>query len=115
LIPGATFAEAEPGGIVSLFGTAFGNTQPALVAGAIPGLTVPDGVARVTQPFSVTVGGIAVPPEDIFYVGAAPCCAGLDQLVIRVPANAPSGNLAVRLTIGGVSSPEGPYITVKRP
>jgi uncharacterized protein (TIGR03437 family) len=115
LIPGATFTEGEPNGIVSLFGTGFGSTQPALVAGVIPSLTVPDGVARVTRPSSVTVGGIAVPAEDIFYVGAAPCCAGLDQLVIRIPANAPNGNLPVRLTIGGVSSPEGPYITVKKP
>jgi uncharacterized protein (TIGR03437 family) len=115
LIPGATFTEAEPNGIVSFFGTGFGSTTPALVAGVIPSLAVPDGVARSTGPSSVTVGGIAVPAEDIFYVGAAPCCAGLDQLVIRVPANAPNGNLPVQLTIGGVSSPQGPYITVKKP
>ncbi len=115
LIAGAVFTPAEPNGIVSLFGTGFGGTNPPLPAGAIPGTSVPDGVARATGAVAVTVGGIPVPAEDVYYAGTAPCCAGLDELVIRVPANAPDGNLPVRFTIGGISSPEGPYITVKKP
>jgi uncharacterized protein (TIGR03437 family) len=45
----------------------------------------------------------------------APCCAGLYQLVFPVSANAPDGNLRVIFTVGGISTPEGPYVTVRRP
>jgi uncharacterized protein (TIGR03437 family) len=63
----------------------------------------------------LTIGGIAVSGEDLAYVGLAPCCAGLNQVVAKVPANAPDGNLPVVLTINGMSSPQGPYITVRKP
>jgi uncharacterized protein (TIGR03437 family) len=60
------------------------------------------------------IGDIAVPPEDVPYVGISPCCAGLYQLVFKIPSNAPDGNLPVSFTVGGVSTPHGPYVTVKR-
>jgi uncharacterized protein (TIGR03437 family) len=117
LLPGGVFTPTEPGKIASLFGTGFGSTNPPLAVGEIPLLTYPDlnGVAPSTHGVSVSIGGIVLPTEDVFYAGAAPCCAGLDQLVVRVPANAPDGNLPVILTINGVSTPTGPYITVKKP
>ena len=36
--------------------------------------------------------GIELPAGDIFYVGAAPCCAGLYQLVVKVPETLGPGN-----------------------
>jgi uncharacterized protein (TIGR03437 family) len=115
LIPGGQFAPAEPGEFISLYGTGFGRTDPAVEAGAIPQNVVADGLSRVVGLATLTIGGIALAPEDLLYVGLAPCCAGLNQVVAKVPASAPDGNLPVVLTINGVSSPQGPYITVRKP
>jgi uncharacterized protein (TIGR03437 family) len=116
LMPGADFTPAQPGEYISLFGTGFGPTQPAVPAGAIPLNVLPasNGQASVVGNASLTIGGIAVAPGDLLYVGVAPCCAGLYQVVAKVPANAPDGNLPVVLTINGVSSPQGPYITIRK-
>ena len=114
-IPAAS--PAQPGEFVSLFGTGFGLTIPSVEAGKIPS-NVPrltDGQAVLASEVTITIGGIAVPPEDIFYAGVAPCCAGLDQLVVKVPSAAPAGNLPVEAAIGGVSTPSGPYIIVQGP
>ena len=52
---------------------------------------------------------------DVFYAGIAPCCAGLYQIVVRVPDGLPDGNHEVRAMVDGVSTPSGPFITVKSP
>lgn len=116
LLPGAAFAPAEPGEIVSLYGTGFGATNPPLAAGEIPLRTLPqsNGQARLVNEISFSIGGIALSAADVLYAGAAPCCAGLQQFVLRIPGNAADGNLPVRATVGGVSTPAGPYIAVRR-
>ena len=105
LFPGAT--PADQGEIVSLFGTGIPLTDPVFPAGVLP------PVARqITGDISLTVGGIEVPRENIAYIGVAPFLAGVFQLVFTVPANLPPGNHQVVLTINGVSTPLGPFITV---
>jgi len=107
---------AVPGEFVSLFATGLGPTNPAFEAGQIPQSVNPaNPLASLTGSVSVTIGGIAVAGADLFYAGVAPCCAGLYQIVAKVPATAPSGNLPVVVTVDGVSSPQGPFITVARP
>ena len=119
LFPGAEslFAPAEPGEFVSFWATGFGETNPPLAAGEIPriALAAEGGLAPLANEPSITIGGIAVPPEDIFYAGAAPCCAGLYQFVVRIPPNAPDGDLPVEATVMGVSTPSGPFVTVSGP
>ena len=63
---------------------------------------------------SFTFDGIAVPPWDVRYAGAAPCCAGLYQFTVRVPVVVPDGYIPVIATVQGVATPAGPYLTVRR-
>ena len=63
---------------------------------------------------SFTFGGIAVPSRDVLYEGAAPCCAGLYQFAVRLPTVVPDGNAAVMATVQGVTTPEGPFLAVRR-
>ncbi len=108
-IPGLTLTPAEPGEYVTLFGTGFGATEPPLEAGRIPG-----GAAELASEVLFVFGGIAVPPEDVFYAGAAPCCAGLYQFTVRVPSGLPDGDALVSATVQGVSTPAGPFLAVRR-
>jgi uncharacterized protein (TIGR03437 family) len=107
-IPGAT--PAVPGDIVVLFGTGFGPTDPAFEAGELPAGI--GGVASGLGSVSVTVGEIPVAAEDIFYLGVAPGFAGLYQLNLRIPSNAPVGKLPVGVSVNGLSTLEGPYVSV---
>ena len=109
LLPGAEFTPAEPGEVVTLYGTGFGATDPPLEAGRIPG-----AAANLANAVSFTVGGIAVPPEDVYYAGASPCCAGLYQFTLRLPPAVADGDAAVAATVSGVSTPQGPFLTVRR-
>ena len=109
-IPGVELTPAEPGEYISLFGTGFGTTEPQLETGQIP-----YGLAHLANDVSFTFDGIAVPSWDVRYAGAAPCCAGLYQFTVRVPADFSNGDATVTATVQGVSTPEGPYLTVRRP
>ena len=115
LRPGAT--PAEPGEFISLFGTGFGLTNPSLQAGQIPANVLPDGgIAEIDGPFSITIGGMTLEGlPDVFYAGIAPCCAGLYQIVVRVPDGLPDGNHEVSAMVDGVATLGGPYIPVKSP
>ena len=106
---GAAFTPAAPGEIVTLYGTGFGPTEPALEAGVVPGVP-----ADLAYPVSFRVGGKAVPPQDVLYAGAAPCCAGLHQFTLRLPADLPDGDAALTATVLGVFTPQGPFLAIRR-
>ena len=108
---GAAFTPAEPGEVVTLYGTGFGPTEPTIAAGRIPG----EAAHLPNAAVAFTVGGIAVPPQDVLYAGASPCCAGLYQFAVRLPADVPDGDATVTATVQGVSTPEGPYLTIRGP
>jgi uncharacterized protein (TIGR03437 family) len=93
---------ARPDEVVILWGTGFGPTNPQIPVGSV---TLPGVPYRVTSTVSVTVGG--APAE---FIGAALSngFVGLYQVAIRIPANAPTGDL------GGAQSPSGPIIPVQR-
>ncbi len=108
-LPGAEFTPAEAGEYVTLYGTGFGATSPRLQSGEIPGRQ-----ASLENEVSFSFGGIAVPPGDITYAGAAPCCAGLYQFSVRIPSGVPSeGDVPVIATVQGVSTPTGPFLAVR--
>jgi len=94
-----TGVSASEGDLIELFGTGFGA-----VAGYLPGqfaLTL----APLTNPFSVSIGGVKVPDNDIVYVGLAPDptrqenAPGLYAVVVRVP-QVPAGDQTVEVTVG---------------
>ena len=108
LLPGATFAPARPGDILTLYFTGGGTTNPAFASGELP-----DKAARVTGSTQVTVGGIAVSSADVQYAGVAPHYAGLYQLNLHLSKDTPDGDQPVVLTIAGVASPAVGFVKVQ--
>ncbi|MEK7753283.1 MAG: hypothetical protein AAB654_15265, partial [Acidobacteriota bacterium] len=109
LIAGGNFVPAKPGDYVTIFGSGFGATNPLFFAGDLV-----DRSAAVTALVSVTLGGQPVAASDILYTGATPGFAGLYQVNIRIPADAADGNLPLVISVSGIPSPDGAYLTVKR-
>lgn len=104
---GPTFAQAKPGEYVALYATGLGLTAPAFAAG-----TVVNGIAPVVFPVTVMLNGKALAASDVLYAGAAPGYIGLYQINIRIPAGTPAGNVPVALSVGGVTTSPGAFLTV---
>ena len=82
---------ATLGQAVTLYGTGLGP-----VTG---GDNVAPPAGNLPTKVEVFVGGV---PAQVAYSGRSPCCAGIDQVVFTVPANAPNGLLgpSVRSYLG---------------
>jgi uncharacterized protein (TIGR03437 family) len=97
--PNTAAAPAHPGDLVVLWGTGFGLTNPLVAAGTI----VSGAPATSTVPV-VTVGGMQVPVvSSVLTTGTA----GLYQITIQLPANVPTGTVAVQASIGGAQTQSG--------
>ena len=72
-----------------------------------------NGRGRCTNPVTIRIGATTAPNEDVYYAGVAPCCAGLYQLIVKVPDNTPSGDIAVTAIVDGKATAPGPYLTVR--
>jgi len=97
---------ARPDDILAIYSTGLGRTNPAFEAGVLP-----PGIGATVEPVTVTIGGIQA---EVLYAGVAPGLAGLYQINLRVPANAPNGDLPIVARIAGVSTPEGAFLAVQR-
>ncbi len=85
---------ASPGQVLIIWGTGLGP------------VTFPDNVAptvvNIATPVTVTIGGQTA---QVQYAGRTPCCSGIDQVNVVVPANAPFGCwVPVSVNAGGVVS-----------
>ena len=100
---------AQPGEVVVLYATGLGPTIPA----AIPD-QIPQQAATVTpmSSFSVLVNGVAVNPQLILYAGVTPGFAGLFQVNVQLPSDAPS-NPEIRIGYAGIMSPPGRFLPVQ--
>jgi uncharacterized protein (TIGR03437 family) len=99
---------ASRGSIVTLFGTGEGLSTPLL----------PDGALTIATPFSVPVAPVAVAiggiTADLLYAGAAPFLpAGVLQVNVRIPDDAPTGDIAITVSIGGVPTSQQVTCAVK--
>ncbi len=87
----SSVAPASPGQVITIWGTGLGPVTFADNVAPTPG--------NVTTAVSVKIGG---QPAAIAYAGRSPCCAGVDQIVATVPANAPLGCwVPVTINAGG--------------
>ena len=104
---------AAKGSIVQVFMTGEGQTSPQGVTGVITAVTLPP--PQVTPapllPISVFING---QPVLYTYAGEAPgMVAGVMQLNVQIPANAPSGALSIQVSIGGNMSQNGITVSVQ--
>jgi uncharacterized protein (TIGR03437 family) len=60
----------------------------------------------------VTVGGMQV---QVISSGLTTGTAGLYQITIQLPANVPTGTLAVEASIGGAQTPAGATVVIANP
>jgi uncharacterized protein (TIGR03118 family) len=102
LLNGST-TPVTPGETISLYGTGFGPTSPA----APNGTTLAAPLPLAGTP-TVTIGGVAA---TITYAGLSQ--AGTYQLNVVVPANVPSGDVAVVAMIDGQSSQANAFLSVQ--
>jgi uncharacterized protein (TIGR03437 family) len=99
---------AKPGDVIILWGTGFGPTSPAVT----PGIQVPaDKTYSTASPVTVKINGVSA---QVFGTALASGFAGLYQVAIQVPANAPDGDLPIVATVNGANSPDGVFLTVAK-
>jgi uncharacterized protein (TIGR03437 family) len=105
---------AAKGSIVQMFLTGEGQTNPPSITGATTTATLPPPQvtpAPVSLPIVVLIDG---QPAQYTYAGEAPGqVAGVMQLNVRIPSNAPSGNLSITVSIGGNVSQNGVTVSVQ--
>jgi minor extracellular serine protease Vpr len=97
------------GNTLIMFATGEGQTNPAGIDGALAN-TAP--YPKPVLPVSVTVGGV---PATVQYYGAAPGeLAGVMQLNVEIPANAPTGTaVPVSVTVGTPQSPANATLSIR--
>ena len=101
-------APASGGEVVVLYGSGLGPTVPA----AIPN-QLPTSLAVVAAgDFQVQLNGVAVDPTRIVYAGVVPGYAGLYQVNLWLPADAPQ-NPEVRVGTAEQMSPPQLYLPVQ--
>ena len=108
---GPEMSPAVPGEVVTLFGTGFGPTDPALASGEIPALSH----VLAAESVQLMLGETTVPDDHIVYAGATPGVAGLYQLSARIPDAMPAGDFAVSLMVDMQASPAGATIAIGMP
>jgi uncharacterized protein (TIGR03437 family) len=89
---------AQRGKVIVLFLTGEGQTAPGGVDGQITG-----AVIQPTQSVIVSFGGVQA--SDYKFIGEVPgITAGVLQINVTVPDAAPTGNVQLTVTVGGVAS-----------
>jgi uncharacterized protein (TIGR03437 family) len=98
---------ADKGHIVMLYATGEGQTTPGGVDGRPANGIYP-------QPLGPVTAQVNGKDAEVLYYGAAPgLVAGVMQVNVRVPADAPSGNVSVVIKTGADSSQSGATISVR--
>jgi uncharacterized protein (TIGR03437 family) len=94
---GLTTVPAKPGEVITLWGTGFGPTNPAVPAGQEPTVQAPP----TQTPVTVTLGATPVP----VFGAVLSSYAALYQIAIQIPASMTDGDYSVVATVNGTQSP----------
>jgi uncharacterized protein (TIGR03437 family) len=92
----------KAGETIELFGVGFGPTDPAVPAGQAF-----TGAASTVNPVTITIGGVQA---NVSFAGIS--SAGLYQFNLVVP-DVPSGDQALQASVNGVTTGNGPVITIQ--
>jgi len=99
--------------IVQVYMTGEGATSPPSVTGEITTATLPPPQVTPAPLLKVAVL-INGQPASYAYAGEAPgLVAGMMQLNVQIPANVPSGDLQILVSIGGNTSQNGVTVSVQ--
>jgi uncharacterized protein (TIGR03437 family) len=94
------------GGWVAFWATGQGAVSP----GGVDGETITNP-KNVVLPVQATIGSIALAPSDILFVLLT--YTGEAQIAVKIPANAPTGNVPLVITMGSASSRADATIAIK--
>ena len=100
---------AQGGQVIVLYAGGMGQTNPKTDYGVVP--TIPAVISRIAD-LEVSLDGIPVDRLLIFYAGITPGFAGLYQVNLILPANAPP-DPEIRVRIGNQSSPAGIHVPIR--
>lgn len=120
---GAQVKTVKPGDDIVVYLTGLGATEPAVE----PGKVVAENALLPAGSVSLKLGDIDIPADQVLYAGTTaelpgealtpgiPQNVGIFQVRFLVPGDAPEGDQPIRLTIGGVTSPEGAsYLVIRK-
>jgi uncharacterized protein (TIGR03437 family) len=97
--PGVNTHPAHTGDTLTIYAIGLGATSPQPASGEAAPATEP--LARLTSTPSVKFGGnIAAPMATPLFAGLTPTYAGLYQLNVTIPSNAPKGTVDLILVFG---------------
>jgi len=98
---------AARGGIIVLYGTGEGQTDPQGQDGRI----IVTDLRRPILPVTATIGGR---PAEVAYIGSASTIvSGVFQANVRIPEDIAPGTASVELQVGGVATQQGVTIAVR--
>lgn len=90
---------------ISIFGTGFGATNPAVPAGSVYSSAAP-----TTRTVTIQIAGIDCPVAFAGLTGA-----GLYQMNVTIPATVPNGDQPIVASINGQRTQTGALITILKP
>jgi len=72
------------------------------------------GMATLANSITVTIGTTQLASSDILYAGLSPgSISGLYQFNVRIPTSAPTGEVPVTISIGGIQTQAGATIPIQ--
>ncbi len=98
------------GELLILWATGMGPTTPPVLSGELPNFA-----SFALLPVRVLLNDVAVLGRDILYAGQAPGFAGLYQINVLLPEDAPSGEVGVAVEVDGVASQPGMTVSIDPP